>query len=233
MTDVDVRPICSEDNAGTHGDTQDDNCSDDLESDGEDVENDAQDVPKSTNSWSPINLVSQWMDPLTTRMCLSAAILLPSGVGGRDHDYKVRVVDRGTALLVSIRWPTPITNVPLLHQLWMNTSRRDRMTSFHPKLGGFEMALRQLRSTMEDEVWVSARIVLPFAVETELVITPLFWRDLEVRLIYLDARAAQDEYTTTTRRSAFMEMTSSAATPITDGSIPCRLSVGTPCTPSR
>lgn len=69
------------------------------------------------------------------------------------------------------------------------------LSNEHPKISGFELALRKLLSKMDKAVWSMGKIVLPFRVETEMDITHPFWEDVEVRMLYVGLKASQDAYT--------------------------------------
>ena len=71
------------------------------------------------------------------------------------------------------------------------------MLSYHPEIGGFEKALKPFRSRVGDAVRSTARIPLPFAVESYISSENeayLVWKDGSEKMLHLRLRAAADDY---------------------------------------
>lgn len=139
--------------------------------------------------------MSEWKETFTTRGCLSIAFLLPCGC---HNDYKMSVIDNGSLLQVRVVWPEPLTNVRMLHHLWLVLEEGRRVSKDHAKLGGFETALRALRVSPQERVHSFCNITLPFKVETLVEEEPLFWPELGVYIVYAELKEALDLYTSTT-----------------------------------
>lgn len=141
------------------------------------------------NTFIPLYLMSEWQEPRTTLKCLTIAIILPSGVG--PGHFKLQVVEEGECLEVTVDWPSPLTDIPMMHKKWFGNGLSD----VHPKILGFESALKMLRTNRIDAVRSTARIGLPFTVQPNLNGQHnLAWRDNSTRMVYLDLKAVVDDY---------------------------------------
>lgn len=159
-------------------------------------------------SFKPLHLISYWKETFTTRQCISAVILLQSGI----DEYKLQVIDDGTMLQLTVTWPTQMTDVRVLHHCWLNMNRSEYITEHHPKIGGFETALRRLRASVGEDIKSIANISLPCAVETTIDEEPLLWEDSGVRILYVDMKAAIDAYATSRPKKIFKSMSSTSPT---------------------
>lgn len=148
----------------------------------------------SLKSFKTPFLVSEWKEVFTTRSCLSVAFLLPCGC---HDDYKLSVTENGSVLQVRVTWPEPMTNVRVLHHLWLVLEKGSRVSKDHGKLGGFETALRALRQSPQDPVHSFCTINLPFKVETQIEEEALCWPELGVYIVYAELKEALDLYTST------------------------------------
>lgn len=143
-------------------------------------------------TFSPLHLVSVWIDPSIKSKCVSVAILLPSGVG--PGGYSTRVREGGRELELTVRWPSPMNSVHHLHRVWLRADS-DAMEVYHPKVLGFDNSLKGLRESKSDTVESVAHIALPFEVDTHVVKkTPLGWTDSAARVIYVDMKACKELY---------------------------------------
>lgn len=110
-------------------------------------------------------LILEWQEPHTTVDWLTIAIVLPSGIG--SGDFKVRIVEDGDVVELTFKWPPPVTDVQFLHKKWLELTNASKDTtveasaatisandfsSHHPKILGFEKALRDLRGNRSDNV---------------------------------------------------------------------------------
>lgn len=120
------------------------------------------------------------------------AVFLPSGV--RAGEYSTRVREGGQEFEVHVKWPLPLCNDEMLHRKWLR-SEEDRLEGYHPKLLGFENALKEYREKRADSVKSVVRIASPFAVETHIVRrSPLGWAENAARMIYNDMKAYEESY---------------------------------------
>jgi len=157
----------------------------------EDDEKTTDDACGQGNSFSPLFLISEWNETFTTRKCLSVAVNLPSGT---HQNYQLAIVDSGATLQLRVHWPAAMGDVKTLHHLWLVVEEGRRVSKDHAKLGGFEKALREKR-TSADELFISTPLIrLPFPVETEINHEPLHWSDSNTFVLYIDLRAARDTY---------------------------------------
>lgn len=148
----------------------------------------------SSHGFRPMFLMSEWQEPRTMTKCLSIAIVLPSGVeaGG----FCARVVESGEFVELVVRWPAPLVDPELLHRKWIASNQGgDHIEAYHPKIVGFQNALKSLRKQASDNVESTVRIPLPFAVQTHIDAKyNLAWRDSTVRIVYLELKAILETY---------------------------------------
>lgn len=151
------------------------------------------------NSFRQINLISQCRENSKSRGCLTVTVLLFSGV----VDYTLRVLDKGKLLQATVTWQVHLTNVFLLNKLVLV---QKKMFTDHPKMSGFQTALRRVQSSIEDDVKSVANIVLPFAVETSFREEPLYWDDTGVPTIVINMTSALDDCSNSTSSKMFTSM---------------------------
>lgn len=148
---------------------------------------------QSPSSFCPIHMISNWVEPNTTRKCVSVAILLPSGVG--PGNFSVRVIEGGRELEVCIRWPEAFSDLEVLHKKWIRSQESDHIEVYHPKLIGFENCLKQLREKSSHSIESHARIALPIVVDTHIYGKyNLGWKDNSSRVVYVDLKAYEENY---------------------------------------
>lgn len=153
-------------------------------------------------SFVPLHLISVWQEPGTMTKCLSVAILLPSGIG--EGDFAWRVIGEGHVLEISVIWPPPLQQPEIMHKKWLNKDNREGFEMYHPKVVGFQLALKQLRKRNSDMVESVARIMLPFPVQAHVRSHHnMAWVESSVRMVYLDLMAVVDEYAHENNKEAF------------------------------
>ncbi|KAI0560922.1 hypothetical protein FGB62_97g111 [Gracilaria domingensis] len=116
--------------------------------------------------WRPFYLISEWKEPETTTKRLSVGVVMRSGL--QRGDFYVQIVDENKSLQIKVNWPRTMIHPKILHAKWLNQSG-EKYTDHHPELIGFESALKDLRELSKDRVMSATKIVLPFAVESQLV----------------------------------------------------------------
>lgn len=170
--------------------------SDDL-SEGEDIdleESETEDDTKLNDlTFKPLHLISVWKEPHTMTKRITVAILLPSGV--EAGEFAVRVMEGGKSLELSVVWPLPLMEPKTMHKKWLDLDNQSGFASYHPKVVGFQQALKQLRSRSSQEVESVAIIALPFAVQTHIESKyNLCWKGTTVRMVYIDLKAVMEQY---------------------------------------
>ena len=152
--------------------------------------------------FKPLYIVSAWKEPGSMTYCVSVAVCLPSGVG--RGDYSFRVVEEGAFLEVSVTWPADLTNVLLLRRKWLATEGSGGLERYHPKILGFESALKDLRKKSSDDVVSTTRIPLPFPVQAGIFAkSNLGWNCNDSMVFYADLKAAVDDYAVVNDDEAF------------------------------
>lgn len=143
--------------------------------------------------FQPLHLTSCWMEPGSTTKCLTVAIMLPSGVGAGQ--FSLRVLEGGRQLEIIVNWPAPLVDLSMMHRKWLTAAGPEKIESYHPKLTGFENALKAYREHCKDDVVSTARISLPFQVETHIHAKyNLGWRDSTARMVYVDLKGHEEHY---------------------------------------
>ena len=146
--------------------------------------------------------MSSWVEPSTTTRGLTIAIRLPSGVG--PGDWSAHVSEGGDFYEVEVHWPVEFSDVNLLHRKWLNSKRADRLEPYHPKILGFERALKSLRPRHSESVKSRSRIPLPFTVQTEEASrSRTQTKGRHTRLLYVDLKATVEQYAVTEENDEF------------------------------
>ncbi|MEM6687231.1 MAG: hypothetical protein AAF617_15725 [Bacteroidota bacterium] len=148
-----------------------------------------------SKTFVPLYLISQWQEPVTTTKRVTVAIILPSGVG--VGAFKVRVIEEGDVLELTVNWPKPLVDIEFMHRKWMSQDEGKLVTSVSPKLLGFEKTLRQMRNNRSETVSSVARIGLPITVQSHIESKyNIAWKDDHSRMVYVDLKAVVDDYAT-------------------------------------
>ena len=156
-------------------------------------------------SFSPLHLISEWTEAGTMTRRITVAMLLPSGV--EQGMFSVSVVDGGRFVEMVVQWPNALVRMDVLHRKWLSTRLiGHRLEMYHPKIVGFERALKGFRRQASDNVESTCRIPLPFTVETHIAEqTNLAEKNSSVRIVYNDLKAAVDSYAAGSNSAAFEE----------------------------
>lgn len=106
----------------------------------------------------------------------------------------LRVVNGGTVVELTVKFPVFLTDLQLLHKMFLS-SDDSFYKVYHPEFIRFQENLRHLRSKSTDWVESMACIALPFPVETHIHKNHNFaWRDNSTKLLYNRLKAALDNY---------------------------------------
>lgn len=167
-----------------------------IESDSEIEESYSEASTASTESklLKPAYLLAQWIEPRTLQKRLTLSVQLPAGT--EAGMFKCRVDPNNRKVFeVSVVWPKPLVDVEVMHRKWLTSTGPDRIQAYHPKILAFQAALKELRRKCGDDVVSTAKIPLPFAVETYVYEKyNLAWRDNSTKIIYVELKAAMDSY---------------------------------------
>lgn len=159
--------------------------------------------------FKPLNIVGVWEEPGTKTKRISVVIVLPSGVN--KHDFSLSVPDSGRMLELRVTWPDPLVNLRELHQKWLrpldaSSSLSEPFTMFHPKVLALEDALKKKREHANDIVSSTARIPLPFAVQTHIEAkSNLFFKSTGTKILYVELKAMAESYGVTYDKDDFEE----------------------------
>ena len=153
-------------------------------------------------AFNPLYLQSVWKERKSATKRLTLAILLPSEI--ISGEFSLRVADGGEYLELTIEWPKPLVDPDTMHRKWLCSDGDDRMRDHHPKLNGFEEALKSLRSRMTELIESTARIPLPFPVQTHFESKRnLLFQECGVRMLYVDLKAFVEDYAVVNDEESF------------------------------
>ena len=170
----------------------------DLDEDMPNVETDDEDMFTNVDfrtQFTPLHLVSVWVEPVTMIDRITISVVLPSGVDPKAVTSKI--VNDGRILKISMRWPEALANIQRMHKKWLSAVGEEKMLSYHPEIVGFQKAIKPFRSRVGDSVRSTSQISLPFAVESHIGsenVSFLAWRDGSEKMLHLRLRAAVDDY---------------------------------------
>jgi len=74
--------------------------------------------------FKPLYIIGEWEEPGKKTKRLTIAIVLPSGVN--RSDFTLQILEGGMSLQISVKWPSPLVDLELLHQKWL----KDQATVF-------------------------------------------------------------------------------------------------------
>jgi len=157
--------------------------------------------------FKPLYLIGEWEEPGTKTKRLTVAIVLPSGVN--KSDFTIQVLDAGLLLQLTVKWPVPLVDLELLHQKWLRPVDKESVqpfTMYHPKVLAFENALKTKRQRAADDVVSTAKIILPFAVQTHIESkTNLGFKDSGTKVVYIELKAMAENYAVANDNADFEE----------------------------
>jgi len=138
---------------------------------------------------------------------LTIALVLPSGVN--KSDFTLQVLEGGVLLQLTVKWPEPLVDLNLLHQKWLRPVEKDDntlFTMFHPKVLALEDALKKKRMRATDDVISTAKIILPFPVQTHVESkTNLGFKESGTKLVYIELKAMAENYAVANDNDEFEE----------------------------
>lgn len=157
--------------------------------------------------FKPLYLIGEWQEPGSKTKRLTVVLILPSGVN--KSDFTLQVLEGGQSLELTVQWPMPLVDLDMLHQKWLRQPTDDnncRFTMFHPKVLALEDALKKKRNRAADSVVSTARIILPFPVQTHVESkTNLGFKESGTKLVYVDLKAMAENYAVANDQDDFEE----------------------------
>lgn len=107
------------------------------------------------------------------------------------------------------QWPTPLVDLEILRQKWLRPVENEKdtvFTMFHPKVLALEDALKEKRQRAADDVISTARIILPFPVQTHIESkTNLALIESGTKLVYIELKAIAENYAIANDNDEFEE----------------------------
>lgn len=146
-------------------------------------------VIMSDLQFKPIYSIGAWQEPdENDNRYVSVAILMFTGQD-KTTSFSVNVVD-GEYLEYSIAWPRPLCDTNLLHRKWISGEGRNtrKLEYYHPMIRCFLPFISRIRGNREKMV-TTARIPLPFPVETNVDQHLLKFPNTSARILYCMMRA--------------------------------------------
>lgn len=161
--------------------------------------------------FKPLYIIGEREEPSTRTKRLTVVLVLPSGVN--RSDFTLQVLEGGMSLQLTVKWPNPLVDLQLLHQKWLKPVESDQttvFTMFHPKVLSLENALKKKRQRAADDVVSTARILLPFPVQTHIESkTNLGFKESGTKLVYIEPKAMAENYAVANDNDEFEEYSTS------------------------
>lgn len=88
--------------------------------------------------------------------------------------YKIRVLEDGMILQLTVTCTKAMTDITMLHHYWLELPNSNTISEQHPKIDGFQVCFRKRRPTMGHGAVSVAIITLTCAVETKIEEEPLW-----------------------------------------------------------
>ncbi|KAI0556786.1 hypothetical protein FGB62_404g01 [Gracilaria domingensis] len=104
-----------------------------------------------------------------------------------------QVVKRRNVFEVIIDWPEVMTNPKLLLKAWL-TKQFQPLQDYHPKIGGFEKALKELRAEKLEQIQSFCHIQLLFSVESHVLLKKMLNFGEGMRVFYVELKAPDNKY---------------------------------------
>ena len=139
--------------------------------------------------FKPIYTLGVWLAPDDDENSqISVAILLFSGTD-KKNEIDISVVDGGEYLEYSIKWPSMMTTAEEMHRKWLSGNGDEKLLqSYHPMVTCFKQFIAKLRNR-QNIVGTTARIPLPFEVESRFTYYLLKSPISSARVLYVHLRA--------------------------------------------
>lgn len=142
--------------------------------------------------FTPLHVMSEWIELGTTKRCLTIAIVLPSGVSSR---FIVLVDENGYNLLFTVMCLNPLLGLQLLNRKWLQSPNDCHMEKYLPKMIRIEQFLKQLRSCNANSNESTAIIPLLFQVQTYISSKYNLWRsNNSTEVVYVELPGYENPY---------------------------------------
>ncbi|KAI0559519.1 hypothetical protein FGB62_145g08 [Gracilaria domingensis] len=125
--------------------------------------------------FTPLVLKSAWEHAKTLVNYLCFAIFLAAGITKADVSGQV------------------VANPKLLIKAWL-TKQFQPLQDYHPKIGSFERALKELRAEESEEAQSYCHIQLPFSVESHVLLKKMLIFEEGMRVFYVELKAPDNKY---------------------------------------
>ena len=117
-------------------------------------------------TWRPLFAVAPWKDPVAKEDYISAAVVLPTGVGEQPNDVIVRI-DDGTKLWVGVAWPLALADSERLNRMWISGSGVTKIEPHHSQVMAFTNFVEKHQAHEGDRIIFWATIDLPNSVKPD------------------------------------------------------------------
>lgn len=136
-------------------------------------------------------LKSVWEHEETLVSNASLAILLPAGI--TKSDISSQVVQNGMISEVVIDLLKVMTDSIMLFKSWL-PKQFDPLKPYHPNIGGFNKALKELRGDNSQRIHSFCHIHPPFTVETQVPLKQVLNFGEGLRVFNVDLKAPDVTY---------------------------------------
>lgn len=111
-------------------------------------------------------------------------------------------------LELTVSCPEHLVDLELLHKKWLSegAAAQSPFTMFHPAVLALEDALKSRRERASDMVVSTARIPLPFVVQTHIEgKSNLFFKESATKIVYVELKAKTESYAVANHEDDFEE----------------------------
>ena len=113
--------------------------------------------------------------------------------GVNKSEFNLRVLEGGITQELSIIWPGPLIDLEISHQKRVRQNEdgsTPTLTMYYPGILALEDSLKKKRLRANDNFLSTARIELPFAVQTQIEFkTNLLFKLTATKVVYVELKA--------------------------------------------
>lgn len=156
-------------------------------------EDNKSELSESVLTWQPLYAVAPWRDPVTKEDYISAAVVLPTGVGEQANDIIVRIED-GKKLRVGVAWPLALADSERLNRKWITGSGVPQIEAYHPRVMAFANFVEKYQAHEGERIISWATIDLPNAVKPDFEKHTFGFKDSKTIVVYVDMMSPERNF---------------------------------------
>lgn len=150
----------------------------------------SEDLGNNKQQWMPNHTMAVWENDRLRKM-VTVVVVLDGGLD-MEKDVKVSVDDEGRDLVIEQKLVDRVANVDKCHQFFRKKDS-SAYPPFHPKIMAFQKHMKTLKKGECDDIYNTAKIRLPFQVQTDIFDEHRLGDKGGVRYLYVDLRSEKKE----------------------------------------